>query len=124
MQRLPRGGLLIQLVHIGGCAFADAQAAKQLVSFYQLGPEDFGQFTAGQAAHDFHLKQPVLRLHITQRAVHIELITGANMRHAALVVTHGDRLFERIQLDLALTRGQLALYVPDPSRPLRQRQGR
>ena len=113
LQRLPGGGLLIQFTDITGRSLANAQAAKQFVGVHQFRAQHFSQFTPGQAAHDFHLEQPILCLHIPQRPVHIQLIARADVRHTALVVTHGDGLLQCGQLNLALTRGQFALHVPD-----------
>ncbi|MOA20282.1 hypothetical protein D3C78_1407160 [compost metagenome] len=112
LQGLPRRGLLVERGHIAVGALTDAQAAKQLVGVEQLGTQYFGQFAPGQAAHGFHLEQSVLGLHIAEGAIQVEFAFGANVRHAALVVTDRHRPFQMLQLHQALTRRLLAVHVP------------
>jgi len=107
--------LRVQLSQVAGGPLTDPQAAKQLVGIDQLWPQHFGQLAPREAAHDFHLKQPVLRLDIAQGAVHVGLVACADMRHPTLVITHRHRPLQRRQRNLALTRGQLALHIPEPA---------
>ena len=72
------------------CMRTQSQRAKQPVDLDQFRAHDFGQLTLGHAPHHFHLKQAVLGVYITQRAVQVRLVAGFDVRHPQLVITHGD----------------------------------
>jgi hypothetical protein len=91
---------------------ADAQAAEQGVGGQQLVAQHLGQFATGQAAHDLHLEQAVLGMHVAQGAVQVLLVLRLQVRHAAGVVAHGDRRLQPGDGHLALALGLLALHVP------------
>ncbi|MNK97743.1 hypothetical protein D3C87_1180900 [compost metagenome] len=104
--------MLIKIRQIGFGAFANAQAAHQLVGVEQLRPEHFGQLATGEATQDFHLEQPVLGVDIAERAVQVGFVFGADVRDAALVVAHGDRALQVLQFHHALACRLLAVDVP------------
>ena len=103
---------MVQPLHIRVGMRAYAQGTKKPVHIEQLWPQNFGQFAARQPARHFHLEQPVLRLHITQCAVHVGLGTGAYVGHAALVITHFNRRLETGQHHLPAALGLFAVDVP------------
>ena len=92
--------------------FADAQGAKQAVGVEQFGAEDFGEFAHGQAAHHFHLEQPVLGMDVAQRAVQIGLVLRGDVGHAALVVAHGHGLLQTAQVHTAVAHRLFGVQVP------------
>ena len=112
LQALPRRRLLVEAGDVTGRTLADAQAAKQFVGVEQFRPEHFGQLAPGEAAHGFHLEQTILRVDITEGAIEVGFVLGADMRHTALVVAHGHRALQIAQLDLALARRLLAVDIP------------
>ncbi|MNI62450.1 hypothetical protein D3C73_1177740 [compost metagenome] len=103
--------LLIEVGQVGFGPFANAQGAHQLVGVEQFWPQHFGQFTAGEAAQHFHLEQSVLGVHVAEGAIQVGFVVGANVRDAALVVTHGDRALQVLQLNHALARRLFAVDV-------------
>ena len=67
---------------------------------------------AGETAQNFHLKQPILGVHVTEGAVHVRFILGANVRHAAFVVIDRDRRLQRAEYQLAIALRLLVMQVP------------
>ena len=111
------GGGALQ-VHLGGRGFgmgANDEGAKQPVNVGQFGPQHLGQFTLRQPAHHLHLKQTVLRMHVTQRTVHIDLVLGSDVRHPALVKTDADGRAEFCQRQCARALRLFGVEVPGGS---------
>ena len=103
---------MVHVLDVAQGALANAQAAEQFVGFQQLGPQHLGQLATGQAPHDFHLEQPVLGMYVAEGTVQVGLVLGADMRHASVVVAHGDRTLQMGQLHRALASRLLAVHVP------------
>ena len=78
----------VQLLGFLLSVVANAERAKQLVGFQQFGAEHLRQFTLGQTAHHFHLKQPILCVQVTQRPVQVGFVECLNVRHAPVVKVH------------------------------------
>ena len=116
-QRLGGRALGVELFGPGVGVIANAEGAKQAVHIHQFGAQDFSQFALRQAAHHFHLKQPVLRMHVAQRAVHVGLAGGLDVRHAAFVITHGDLGPEVFQGQRTRTLRQLGVHIPSGCSP-------
>ncbi|MCY1419254.1 hypothetical protein D9M71_348380 [compost metagenome] len=112
MQGLPCRRLrILPLGHQRGL-LAYAQAAEQGIGGQQLVAEHLSQFATGQAAQNLHLEQPVLGMHIAQRAIQVGLVAGLQVRYATGVITHADRCLQAGQGDFAFTLRQLALHIP------------
>ncbi len=103
---------MVHVFHVAQGAFANAQAAKQPVGLEHLRAQYLGQFATGQAPHDFHLEQPVLGMHIAEGAVQIGLVLGAQVRHATVVIAHGDRALQVGECFGALAGGLLTVDIP------------
>ncbi|MNO63146.1 hypothetical protein D3C76_538390 [compost metagenome] len=94
--------MLVHVGQVGFGAFANAQAAHELVGVEQFRPEYLGQFATGQASQDLHLEQPILGVDVAEGAVQVGFVVGADVRDAALVITHGDRTLQVLQFHHAL----------------------
>lgn len=77
-----------------GRLLANAQAAEQGIGGQQLFAEHLGQLATGQAAHDLHLEQPVLGVHIAQRAVQVRFVLRLQVWNATGVVASADRCLQ------------------------------
>ena len=91
---------------------ADAEGAKQAIRFHQLVTQNRGQFAARQTAHQFHLEQPILRMHKAECAVHVGFVLGLNMRHTALVISNADGGLQVRKIDAAVAGWLFAGDVP------------
>ncbi|MNH00440.1 hypothetical protein D3C79_596320 [compost metagenome] len=112
LQGLPCGGLVVQALNHQRRLITDAQAAEQGIGGQQLVAQHLGQFTAGQAAHDFHLEQSVLGMHVAEGAVQVCFVLRLQVRHAAGVIAHTDRGLQAGYRYLAVTLRQFAVHVP------------
>ncbi|MCY1396137.1 hypothetical protein D9M71_110980 [compost metagenome] len=112
LQRFPGGRLVVLKGDVLVRPVTDAQGAEQAVGFHQRRAQHFGQFAAGQAAQHFHLEEPVLGMHVAQRAVQVGFALRADVRHAALVVADADRIVQALQAGLAVPLWLLAVQVP------------
>ncbi|MCY1397648.1 hypothetical protein D9M71_126580 [compost metagenome] len=112
LQRLGCRAVHVQLACVVVGVRANAQGAEQAVGIDQAGAEDLGEFATGQAPQHFHLEQPVLGVDEAEGAVHVGLIGGLDMRHAAFVIAHRDGRREVLQGQFAAALRLAAFAVP------------
>ncbi len=112
-QGLPGRAGTVHLLHPGLRAGTQTERAEQAVGVDQLGPEDLGQFAAGEPAHHLHLEQAVLRVQEAQGPVEVGFIRRPQVRHAALVPAYFHRGLQLAEHEGAMALRQLAAGVPD-----------
>ena len=112
LQRLDRGAVALEGLHVALGMLADAQTAEQAVGIDQLGPQHLGQLAARQAAQQLHLEQAVLGVDKAQCAVQVGFVAGLDMRYAALVVAHLHRRLQAGQRQRAVAHRQFVVDIP------------
>jgi hypothetical protein len=116
--------LLRRHSHVRGFGHSAKAVAPMVEIDLQCGrPDQCGQLTGRHPAHQVHLEEAFLRVHVTQRVADVASVAALDSDGAVGVATDADGVGQSGQMTFAIERGATAGQQPPRNRHHQQQQG-